>query len=85
MLLNQIFTESPTLKFIMNTPLFHLLRQRVHEDHALQARLFELTDAKDFFEAVRALAEELGHTLEETDVIAAIRAGRRAWSSRNEQ
>jgi hypothetical protein len=67
----------------MDTHLFHLLRQRVHGDCALQARLFELTDPKDFFYAVRALAEELGHTLEETDVLEATRAGRSAWHNRN--
>jgi hypothetical protein len=69
----------------MDTHLFRLLQQQVHKDHALQARLFELTDRKDFFSAIQALAEELGHPLEETDMIEAIRAGRRAWSDRNKQ
>jgi hypothetical protein len=67
----------------MDKHLFHLLRQRVHGDHALQARLFELTDPKDFFAAVQALAEELGYTLEQADVFEAALAGRRAWHNRN--
>jgi hypothetical protein len=69
----------------MDTHLFRLLQQQVYKDHALQARLFELTDRKDFFSAIQALAEELGHPLEETAMIEVIRAGRRAWSDRNKQ
>jgi len=67
----------------MDTHLFHLLRQRVHGDHALQARLFELTDPKDFLAAVQALAEESGYTLEKADLFEATLAGRRAWHNRN--
>lgn len=69
----------------MNTHLFNLLQQRIYSDCTLQARLFELTDPKDFFSAVRTLAEDLGHPLEETELIEATRAGRRAWSGRNKQ
>lgn len=69
----------------MDTHLLHLLQQRVFGDCALQAKLFELTDPKEFFYAVRALADELGLALEENDVLEATRAGRRAWSGRNKQ
>lgn len=69
----------------MNTHLFNLLQQRIYSDDVIQARLFELTDPKDFFLAVRTLAEELGHILEESDMLEATRTGRRAWSSRNKQ
>lgn len=69
----------------MNTHLFNLLQQRVHSDCAIPARLFELTDPNDFFLAVRTLAEELGYRLEESDMLEARQAGRRAWSNRNKQ
>ncbi|MDD1619941.1 MAG: hypothetical protein LUQ11_00555 [Methylococcaceae bacterium] len=67
----------------MDAHLFHLLRQRVHKDHALQARLFELTDPTDFFAAIQALAEESGYTLEQADLLEATLAGRRAWHNKN--
>lgn len=62
--------------------IFLTLRQRVHRDPALQARLFALTDAQEFIAAVRQLAQASGFALTDDDVLQAMRAGRRAWSDR---
>lgn len=58
------------------------LRQAVYDDSALQARLSALENPGDFFAAVRQLAESLGHSLDEDEVLQAVRAGRRAWFER---
>jgi hypothetical protein len=59
-----------------------LLRQAVHDDPTLQARLFALTDPAEFVAAVRRLALSPGHELAEADVLQAMRAGRKAWTDR---
>jgi hypothetical protein len=61
---------------------FAALRQIVHGDPALQARLFALTDTKEFIAAVRQLALSSGCELTEDDVLQAMRTGRKAWSDR---
>ncbi|PKM43449.1 MAG: hypothetical protein CVV05_14690 [Gammaproteobacteria bacterium HGW-Gammaproteobacteria-1] len=61
---------------------FQALRHAVHGDPALQAQLFGLTDTAEFVAAVRRLASASGHTLQDEDVLTAMRAGRKAWSDR---
>lgn len=63
---------------------FQALRLAVHNDPALQARLFALADAAAFVAAVRQLALSLGYALAEEDVRQALYAGRRAWSERRQ-
>ncbi len=62
--------------------IFLTLRQMVHGDPALQAKLFALTDAREFDVAVRNLAKVSGLALTESDVLQALRTGRRGWSDR---
>ncbi|MFZ2305960.1 MAG: hypothetical protein WAW34_01400 [Rhodoferax sp.] len=61
---------------------FSMLRQSVHGDPALQARLFALPDVPVFIAAVRQLAQASDLALTDDDVLQAMRAGRRAWSDR---
>lgn len=56
----------------------------MHNDPALQARLFALTDTKEFIAAVRQLAQSLGHALAEEDVRQALYAGHKTWSERRQ-
>lgn len=67
----------------MTEDIFETLRQAVYGDPALQARLFDLTDADQFIAAIRELAQSSGHTLEETSVRELMQTGRRAWFERN--
>lgn len=61
---------------------FQALRQAVHNDPALQARLFALADTRDFIAAVRQLACSMGHPLAEEELRQALYTGRKAWSER---
>ncbi len=58
---------------------FQALRQKVHSEPALQVQLFELIDAREFWLAVRRIAEELGLSLDEQTLHAALREGVRGW------
>ncbi|MGR9014738.1 MAG: hypothetical protein ACU83U_13960 [Gammaproteobacteria bacterium] len=58
------------------------LRQVVHNDPALQARLFGLIDDNDFIAAVQCLAQSLNHTATQEDIQQACRSGRKAWIER---
>ena len=58
------------------------LRRRVHDDAALQARLFALTDTAAFVAAVRELARASGVTPDDEEIRQAMAAGRRAWIQR---
>lgn len=60
------------------------IRQMVHGDPALQVHLFSLTDDAAFIAAIRGLASSAGFELEADEVLQAMRAGRRAWSGRNQ-
>lgn len=60
------------------------LRQRVHGDPALQARLFSLTDLQAFVAAVRQAGEDFDLALSDAEVQLAMRAGRQAWSDRKQ-
>lgn len=64
--------------------IFPTLRQVVHDDPALQARLFALTDANAFIAAVQQLAQSQGCTLQAEDVRQAMRTGRKSWSDRKQ-
>ncbi len=66
-----------------NTELvLRLLRQTVHHDPELQARMFALTDIDQFIAEVCAMARTSGYELEYKDVRQAMYAGRKAWSDR---
>lgn len=58
------------------------LRRMVHDDPALQAQLFGLTDSGEFTAAVQQLAADSGCELAADDLLQAMRAGRQAWSDR---
>ncbi len=61
---------------------FEVLRQRVHGDPALQARLFALTEPQEFITAVRQAARAFGLALSDGEVQLEMRVGRQAWSDR---
>lgn len=58
------------------------LRCMVHGDAALQAKLFALTDTREFVAALCQLAQQSGQVLAEQDVQQAMRTGRQAWADR---
>jgi len=58
------------------------LREIVHDNPELQARLFNIDDAESFIITVRRLAIDLGYELRDADIRQAMLAGRRAWSDR---
>lgn len=60
----------------------HVLQQldaAFRADPALQERLFACADDQQFCRATQAAAAALGHTLDETDLRAAIANGQREW------
>lgn len=59
------------------------LRQRVHDDPALQAQLFALEDPVDFVAAVQRLASSIGYPLDQDVIVQAMDAGGRAWFERS--
>ena len=61
---------------------FQTLRQAIHSDPALQARLFGLADPHEFFLAVRQIAENLELDVQESELQAALQAGLRSWHMR---
>lgn len=63
---------------------FPTLRQVVHDDPALQARLFGMIDANEFIAVVQQLAQSRGYTLQAEDVRQAMRTGRKSWSDRKQ-
>lgn len=65
-----------------NEAIFQALRQVVHDDPALQARLFGMIDANEFIVVVQELAQSQGRALQAEDVRQAMRAGRKSWSDR---
>lgn len=58
------------------------LRQVVHNDPALQARLFDIIDGNDFIVAVQCLTQSLNHTVAQEDIQQACLSGRKAWINR---
>ncbi len=64
--------------------IFQTLRQVVHDDPALQARLFGLVDANEFIAAVQQLAHAQGRALQAEEVRQAMRDGRKLWSDRKQ-
>lgn len=58
------------------------LRRMVHDDPALQALLFGLTDGGEFAAAVQQLAADAGRELAQADLLQTIQDGRKAWSDR---
>jgi CHASE3 domain sensor protein len=64
--------------------IFRTLRQVVHDDPALQARLFGLVDANEFIAAVQQLAQSQGRKLQEEEVRQAMRNGRKLWTDRKQ-
>lgn len=63
--------------------IFQALRQIVHNDPALQARLFDYATPDEFLGAVRQLAQAQGFALEDEELQQLMRANRRAWFERN--
>jgi hypothetical protein len=63
--------------------IFQALRQLVHDDPALQARLFALDKPDDFIAAVQQLALSMGCTLPDGEVLRAMSAGQRGWIERS--
>jgi hypothetical protein len=61
---------------------FQTLRQTIHADPALQARLFALADPHEFYLAVRQVAENLGQDLPESTLREALQEGARSWHMR---
>jgi hypothetical protein len=82
-----LLTHSPTLSDndTMNTVVspLDLVRQKVHDDPALQARLFEIHDAGEFIAAVSRLAAEFGQPIGEETLRLAMQQGRRDWIERD--
>lgn len=62
---------------------FQALRQIVHNDPALQARLFKYVDPGDFLTAVWQLAQCHGLELEDGELQQAMGTGRKSWGERN--
>lgn len=66
-----------------NEDIFRALRQLVHEDPALQAHLFALAAPNEFLAAIQQLAQSLNYSLEDEELLQAMRAGRKTWIERN--
>ncbi|MDD5058022.1 MAG: hypothetical protein PHQ60_09120 [Sideroxydans sp.] len=67
-----------------NDEIFKTLRQVVHDDPALQARLFGMIDANEFIVAVQQLAQSQGLAPQAEEVRQALRDGRKLWSDRKQ-
>ncbi len=61
---------------------FPALKQKVLSEPALQARLFEILDAHEFWLALDALAGELGLELDENTLASVMRERAQAWHGR---
>ncbi len=61
---------------------FQLLRQKIYEDPALQARLFECLDSSEFTLTLQEIAGQLGLALAEDTVRAALHEGSQGWHGR---
>ena len=75
-------TDATTIAQTMDVSNFQALRQALHADPALQARLFALADPSEFCLAVQGIAEDLGLGLAEGELQAALQEGFRSWHMR---